>query len=462
MNPILPLHYSAPDGEPHVWAEDPNTLYIYASNDRTGGFNMDPWQSVWSTKDLINWTEHKPGFDAREAVDFDQVEALPTSDCIEKNGKYYYYFTAAGKQCVAFSDRPEGPFLHAKPIEGTEFPNCGDPAVFVDDDGSAYLYWGQFSLRGCRLKDNMYELDKETINTMLITEDEHGFHEGSSMRKRGDLYYLIYCDTDRGSATCLSYAVGKTPLGPFEKRGVIIDNIDCDISAWNNHGSIVCFHDQWYIVYHRACLGYEMGGRKACMEPIYFDENGDIKEVKMTTQGIEAPIDARKRMDAWRACCFYREKTQFDIGENFFWKYPVTGWRQTVARNSIRNEKDTGVRAFHYVEKGIHKEYLTKFKKGDSAVYRYLDFGNGVSKFRCSASSYLAHCRIEIHLDGADGPLIGSCKITDTNGFGPWNFQTFTCNVKPVTGVHEVCLTTYPEKGECSTWLCDLDWFEFV
>lgn len=462
MNPILPLHFSAPDGEPHVWKEDPDTLYLYASNDRTGGFNMDPWQPVWSTRDLINWTEHTPGFDAREAVDFDQVEALPASDCIEKDGKYYYYFTAAGKQCIAFSDRPEGPFLHAKPIEGTEFPNCGDPAVFVDDDGSAYLYWGQFSLRGCRLKDNMYELDADTINTMLITEDEHGFHEGSSMRKRGDLYYLIYCDTDRGSATCLSYAVGKTPLGPFEKRGVIIDNIDGDISAWNNHGSIVCFHDQWYIVYHRACLGYEMGGRKACMEPIYFDENGDIKEVKMTTQGTEGPIDAKKRMEAWRACCFYREKTHFDLGENFFWKYPVTGWRQTVARNSIRNEKDTGVRAFHYVEGGVHKEYLTKFKKGDSAVYRYLDFGTGVSEFRCSASSYLAHCRIEIHLDGADGPLIGACEITDTNGFGPWNFKTFTCSVEPVTGVHEVCLSVYPEKGECSTWLCDLDWFEFV
>ena len=193
-----------------------------------------------------------------------------------------------------------------------------------------------------------------------------------------------------------------------------------------------------------------------------FDENGDIKEVKMTTQGIEGPIDAKKRIDAWRACCFYRQKTYSDIGENFFWKYPVTGWRKTVARNTIRNEKDTGVRAFHYVENGVHKEYLTKFKKGDSAVYRYLDFGDGVSGFRCSASSYLAHCRIEIHLDGEAGPLIGSCEITDTNGFGPWNFKTFSCSVKSVTGVHEVCLTTYPEKGECSTWLCDLDWFEFI
>lgn len=461
MNPILPLHYSAPDGEPHVWASDPDTLYLYASNDRTGGFGMDPWQSVWSTKDLLHWKEHKYAFDARQAVDFEKVEQLPAVDCIEKGGKYYYYFTASGRQCVAFSDKPEGPFLNARIIEGTDFPSCGDPAIFVDDDGAAYLYWGQFSLRGCRLKDNMYELEESTINTMLITEEEHGFHEGSSMRKRGGLYYLIFCDTDRGAATCLSYAVGKLPLGPFEKRGVIIDNVDCDIAAWNNHGSIVCFHEQWYIVYHRACFGIEMGGRKACIEPIYFDENGDIAEVKMTTLGTEKPVDATERMEAYRACCFYRETGMKDrIEDNFFWKVPLSGWRKTVSDNSLRNAKDTGVRAAHYVDQGVHKEYLTKFTAGDSAVYRYIDFHKGVRKFKCAASSYLASVNLEIHIDGSDGPCIGICEIEDTNGFGPWNWQEFSCGISNVEGIHEVCLKTFPNQNY-SGWLCDLDWFVF-
>lgn len=461
MNPILPLHYSAPDGEPHVWKRDKDTLYLYASNDRTGGFGMDPWQSVWSTRDLLNWTEHKKAFDARKAVTFAEVEQLPAVDCIEKNGRYYYYFTANEKQCVAVSENPEGPFENAVPIEGTEFPSCGDPAVFVDDDGAAYLYWGQFSLRGCRLKDNMRELEKETLNTCLITEEDHGFHEGSSMRKRGDAYYLIFCDTDRGAASCLSYAVSKSPLGPFEKKGVIIDNCNCDIASWNNHGSIVSFHDQWYIVYHRSCFGYEMGGRKACIEPVYFDEEGNIAEVPMTTQGMEPPIDAKKRMDAFRACCFYREKKAVrSLEDNFFWKTPVTGWRKKMADNTMRNAKDTGVRAAHYVENGIHKEYLTKFESGDSAVYRYLDFGKGVSRFTCQASSYLSNTRLEIHIDGSDGPCIGTCIIEDTNGFGPWNWKIFSCEVNSVTGVHEVCLTTYSNKGH-NGWLCDLDWFVF-
>lgn len=461
MNPILPLHYSAPDGEPHVWKTDPDTLYLYASNDRTASFGMDPWQSVWSTKNLTDWTEHKPGFDARTEVKFEKVLQLPASDCAEKDGKYYYYFTAAGKQCVAVSDRPEGSFQDVKCIEGTDFPSCGDPAVFVDEDGSAYLYWGQFSLRGCRLKGNMYELDEPTLNTMLITEEEHGFHEGSSMRKRGNLYYLIFCDTDRGAATCLSYAVSHSPLGPFEKRGVIIDNRNCDLAAWNNHGSIVEFHGQWYIVYHRACFGVEMGGRKACIEPIFFDENGDIKEVKMTTQGADKPIPAKNRMDAYRVCEYFHAPDQNRaLQDNFFWRMPLEGWRKTVCENSLKNKKDLGVRAAHYVENGIHKEYLTHFASGDGAIYRYLDFGEGVKSFVCSASSYLAETKLEIHIDGPDGPCIGTCIIGDTNGFGPWNWKQFSCQVEQVHGLHEVCLRTYP-NDQYGGWLCDLEWFQF-
>lgn len=463
MNPILPLHYAAPDGEPHVWRHDPDTLYLYASNDRTGGFGMDPWQHVWSTGDLITWKEHKPGFDARQAVDFTEVEQLPASDCIEKEGKYYYYFTAMGKQCAAFSDRPEGPFLNAVPIEGTEYASCGDPAVFVDEDGSVYLYWGQFSLKGCMLKDNMYELEADSLHTMLITEEEHGFHEGSSMRKRGDTYYLIFCDTDRGAATCLSYAISKSPLGPFEKRGVIIDNIDCDIASWNNHGSMVCFHGQWYIVYHRACFGLEMGGRKACMEPIYFDENGDITEVKMTTQGVEGPLDASEKVEAFRACCFRwggNDTPEYSESDLFFGKPPISGWRKTALHNRWKSRRDLGVRTAHYIENGEHKEYLTRFAGGDCAIYRYLDFKDGIHRFTCAAASYLSEADLAVHIDGPEGPCIGVCRITDTNGFGPWNWKTFTCEVESVKGVHEVCLKACVGAGH-DGWLCDLNWFVF-
>lgn len=113
-----------------------------------------------------------------------------------------------------------------------------------------------------------------------------------------------------------------------------------------------------------------------------------------------------------------------------------------------------------YVENGVHKEYLTHFASGDAAIYRYLDFGDGVKSFHCSASTYLAETELEIHIDGVDGPCIGTCMISDTNGFGPWNWKQFSCQVKPIQGVHEVCLRTYPHDQH-GGWLCDLEWFRF-
>lgn len=92
-----------------------------------------------------------------------------------------------------------------------------DPAIFLDDDGQAYYYWGQHSLRGGRLKENMRELEPGSVNRALLTESEHGFHEGASLRKRNGLYYLVYTDISGGRASCLSYAVSDNPLGPVYK-----------------------------------------------------------------------------------------------------------------------------------------------------------------------------------------------------------------------------------------------------
>lgn len=88
-------------------------------------------------------------------------------------------------------------------------------------------------------------IDPSTLCTNLINEAEHGFHEGASIRKRNGIYYLVYTDISRGRATCLSYTMSHSPLGPFEKKGVIIDNTGCDPQTWNNHGSIAEFNGRW-------------------------------------------------------------------------------------------------------------------------------------------------------------------------------------------------------------------------
>lgn len=305
MNPLLPRQYFVPDAEAHVMPD--GRLYLYGSLDRSGSLTYCSHEyRVFSTDDptLSHWVDHGVSFsntDKKPGVPWQPGVALYAPDAIHKNGKYYLYFCGLGNiEGVAVSDVPSGPFTDAKPIIGADGDSI-DPAIFVDDDGQAYYLWGQFSLRGARLKDDMCTLDPESIQTSILTEQEHGFHEGVSLRKRNGKYYIVYTDISRGKATCLSYAMADHPLGPYTKGSVIIDNMYCDPATWNNHGSIEEFHGQWYVFYHRASQNKPCV-RRVCAEPIFFNEDGTIREVLMTSQGAEGAISAFQEIDASIAC----------------------------------------------------------------------------------------------------------------------------------------------------------------
>ncbi|MEN8584802.1 family 43 glycosylhydrolase [Burkholderia sp. RS01] len=108
-------------------------------------------------------------------------------DAIERNGSYNLYFClSGGSEGVARSDRTEGPFGTAVRLPATGI----DPAVFVDDHGAAYYDWGQIHAHGAPLNDDMMSLDVASQRSPLLTEEEHFFSEGSSMRRIGDTYYL--------------------------------------------------------------------------------------------------------------------------------------------------------------------------------------------------------------------------------------------------------------------------------
>lgn len=164
---------------------------------------------------LEKWTDHGIVFSntpEKTQVPWHGCSSLFAPDAIEKNGKYYLYVCGPGGfEGVAVSDKPYGPFGDAVPIAHVDGDGI-DPAVFVDDDGSAYLLWGQFSLRGGKLNEDMSGIDPKTLNASLLTEQEHGFHEGASLRKRNGKYYLVYADISRGRASCLSYAMADNYL----------------------------------------------------------------------------------------------------------------------------------------------------------------------------------------------------------------------------------------------------------
>ncbi|MGH4050316.1 MAG: family 43 glycosylhydrolase [Clostridium sp.] len=399
MNPILPINHFVPDAEAHQWED--GRMYIYGSYDISGNTSYCSHEyRVFSSLDLVNWTDHDVSFRSMGEKGEILWEGKPlyAPDCIYKNGKYYLYFCTEGNaEGVATSNSPFGPFKSAVPVQGVHM-DAIDPAIFIDDDGQAYLYWGQVKARGAKLKENMSEIYPETLCTSLINEMDHGFHEGSSMRKRNGIYYLVYADISRGRPTCISYAMSKSPLGPFEKGGVIIDNTGCDPETWNNHGSIAEFGGKWYIFYHRSSQNSKFN-RRVCIEPITFNEDGSIDEVEMTTQGVSGPLDQRVKMGAFRACKL-SGKTYIDAGENM--------------------------------------EYLKILNSGDWATYKYFDFKGDLCTFEATAASIHDAGEIEIRIDSEDGKVIGECAIDDT---GDWkNWETFSTNVENITGVHAVYL----------------------
>jgi len=305
MNPILSREYFIPDAEAHKMPD--GRLYLYGSSDISGEKEYCSHEyHVFSTDDptLSEWRDHGVSFQntVRAAgVPWNPGTRLYAPDTIHKDGKYYLYFCGSNAlEGVAVSDRPEGPFDNAVPIEGADGDGI-DPAVFVDDDGQAYYLWGQFSLRGAKLDETMTRLVPGSITRDILTEHEHGFHEGASLRKRNGKYYIVYTDISRGKATCISYAVSDSPLGPYKKGGVIIDNMYCDPGTWNNHGSIEEYKGQWYVFYHRSSQNSKTS-RRVCAEKIFFDEDGQIHEVEMTSQGASGPINAFSMLDASAAC----------------------------------------------------------------------------------------------------------------------------------------------------------------
>lgn len=279
-----------------------------------------------------------------------------------------------------------------------------DPAVFVDDDGQAYYYWGQFRLRGAKLNADMHTLNLSSFQGNLIDEKRHGFHEGASMRKRNGLYYLTYTDISRGRPTCIGYAVSKSPLGPFDYKGIIIDNVGCDPKTWNNHGSIAPYAGRWYVFYHRSSQNSGFS-RRVCMEPIAFGEDGMIEEVLPTTQRCGEALSADMGIQAADAC-------------------RLGGWGSQA--HIVPDSRQGG-------------ELLADVSGNGWAVYRDVEFG-----FRIRQVSLL----LETSGDGtielwAGSECLGEVRVSDTGGAR----KEFSGSLKPFEGVCPLYLEWRMEEG---------------
>jgi len=428
LNVALALSAQNPVSPPGVYIADPSArtwgdgnLYLYGSSDESCDYYCSWKHDILYTGDMLNWKLRENVFASDgpgDAVPYNN-SLLFAPDCAERNGKYYLYYCQPDRlhaEGVATAGNPLGPFGEGQPLNTMGYEQI-DPAVFIDDDGTAYYLWGQFSLKMARLNDSMTELDPAGVTDSVLTEDEHFFHEGAFMTKREGIYYLVYADISRGDKpTCLGYATSENPTGPYRYRGVIIDNDGCNPGNWNNHGSIAEFNGQWYVFYHRSTHGCKTM-RKACVEKISFMGDGSIPEVEMTSQGAGGPLEATNTIDAASACLLH-------------------GNTRIIA-DSPQNEILSGCR------------------NGDAAIYKYLDFGNGVNTVKMKIRA-LNGGKIILSAGKPWYRRLGEYDINAGDSQNEWQVLEF--NTENITGINALWIQFRGEGGED---LFEIDWFSF-
>ena len=367
QNPFLPLWEHIPDGEPYVF-EDPDRpgnyrVYLYGSHDDLVTDYCGLNQVVWSApvENLTQWrydgvcftsTEDNNGkelFVAKVDANGKRMNAegrgdlLYAPDIVEvvENGKKVYYFTpnnqAAGRQTmVCKGERPDGPFKVCNwAADGRTTTGCFgfDPAIFQDDDGRVYGYWGFRRSYAAELDpDTMYSVKQGTkvVEDMVsgVAKGQQGifrFFEASSIRKIKDKYIFIYSrfteDGEFGLPSSnynLAYAYSDHPLGPWTYGGTIIDARARDLDehgnvittatfTGNTHGSLAQVGDQWYVFYHRQ-TGMNEFSRQAMVAPVSISIENDkvvISEAEYTSEGFQtAGLNPLERQPAGIACYY--------------------------------------------------------------------------------------------------------------------------------------------------------------
>jgi len=284
----------------HIYTADPSarvfndTLFLYPSHDRDHAqwWDMTDWH-VFSTTDMVHWTDHGVALSLDDISWAEKYAWAP--DCIEKGGRYYFYYpTDQAHIGVAVADRPTGPFrdpigkpLISKDTEGVVSDrDFIDPAVFIDDDGTPYLFMGQNTVNVIRLNDDMVSFDG---NVHIIKGTDH-FFEAAWVHKYNGKYYLSYSGEGK-----ILYATADHVLGPYTFRGEILDKVN----SGTNHHSIVEYKGKWYLFYHNSDLAlenipegsearkYVQWRRSVCVDRLYYNDDGTIQKVKMTRHGVD-------------------------------------------------------------------------------------------------------------------------------------------------------------------------------
>ncbi len=287
QNPVITHMYTA-DPSARVFND---TLYLYPSHDRDSArwWDMVDYH-VFSTTDMVNFKDHGRALHIDDISWAEKYAWAP--DAIERYGKYYFYFpTDQSNIGVAISDRPYGPFKDplGKPLITKDSPGVVnnrdfiDPAVFIDDNGKAYMFVGQNVVNAIELNDDMISWSGE----VRIIEGLDHFFEAIWMHKYNGKYYLSYSGDGR-----ILYAWSDEIFGPYEFKGEILG----PVNSGTNHHSIVEYKENWYLFYHNSDLAlqkipedseerkYVQWRRSVSFNQLFYNEDGTIRKVNPTKQ----------------------------------------------------------------------------------------------------------------------------------------------------------------------------------
>jgi arabinoxylan arabinofuranohydrolase len=424
-NPFVQTIYTA-DPAPFVYN---GVLYAYLDHDEDGTygwFQMKDWR-LFSTTDMVNWTDR--GVTASLATfSWGRVDAW-AGQVTYRNGKFYYYvpIRIAGNPFgigVGVSDKPEGPFTDAigKPLVTGD--GYIDPTVFVDDDGQAYLYWGNPSLNMVKLNADMVSYSGSIVKVPMTAATVNNMYlEGPWFYKRNGIYYLLYATQNNGTPgkEDIRYSTSTSATGPWTYKG-LIQPVQVGGKSWTNHCGVVDYKGNSYFFYHTGDLpGGSDFTRSACVEQFSYNADGTIPTIPMTKTGPNQ-IGHLSPFDTVQA--------------------------ETIAFSSgLKTEvcKDEGG--------GID---VTSINNGDYLKVKGIDFGSGATSFDARVASGATGGNIELHLDSLTGTLIGTCAIQVTGGTQTW--VTKSCTVTGATGIHDVF---FQFAGSGTGNLFNFNWWKF-
>lgn len=428
VNPYLSSWEYIPDAEPYVFND---RVYIYGSHDRFNGhvYCLNDYV-CWSApvNDLADWRYE--GVIYKKTDDPLNSEAnmcLYAPDVtVGPDGRFYLYYVLdkVPVVSVAVCDTPAGKYQFYGYVQDTNGGRLGerqgdepqfDPGVLTEGN-KTYLYTGFCAIgdqsrtgaMATVLGADMLTIVEETV-TIAPSEpfskgssfEGHEFFEAPSMRKIGDMYYLIYSSIAMHE---LCYATSKHPAKGFEYGGVIVSNNDLHINSYkpanmpmyyggNNHGSIVEIDDQWYIFYHRHTNGSNFS-RQGCIEPIEILADGTIPQVEMTSCGANGQaLIGRGEYPAYLACNLFCDDEAMYTGDL---------WMDTQFPKITQDGKD-GDREIGYI---------ANMTESATAGFKYFDCKN-VTTFKIKVRGY---CNGAFEIKTAwDGPVLARIPVKFTN-----------------------------------------------